>query len=136
MITHAGLANCKLEYLSKSFYVRRYREILGDDFAHLISGEIVSRHKRGGGDNNLLMNDRNIANEVVNLSGLSNGILINFVIKLLINGKFKNSKSSFYCYRISRFIANRILRINPTMKQYNSIPVEIYNEVIAYETSN
>jgi len=133
LITHAGLANCELKYLGKSFYVRRYREIIGDNFSHLISGEIISRMQRGLGENTLIINDNNIANEIISVNKFGDNLIIKILIRWLINGKFRNSKLSYFFYRISRFIANNILRINPSYLQNKSVSKKIYDDIIELE---
>jgi glycosyltransferase involved in cell wall biosynthesis len=134
LITHAGFANCELKYLTKSFYVRRYREIIGDDFSHNISGEVISRRQRGLGENTLIINDNNIANEIISVTKFKNNSIVKNLIRLLINGKFRNSHLSYIFYRVLRFISSKILQINPSHLQSKSISKEIYDEVIELET--
>jgi glycosyltransferase involved in cell wall biosynthesis len=134
LITHAGFANCELKYLDKAFYVRRYREIIGDDFSHNISGEIISRRQRGLGESTLIINDNDIANEIISVTKFKNNLIVKILIRLLINGKFSNSYSGYFFYRVSRFISNKFLRINPSYLQNKSISKEIYDEVTKLET--
>jgi hypothetical protein len=132
LITHAGLANCKLKYLDKSFYVRRYREIFGGDFTHYISGELVTRRHRGLGNSNLSINDMNIAEEIVELLDYGNYIM-KILVKLFINGKFRKSRLSFLIYRIARFVANKILRANPLNSEIKSVAKEVYDDIVEFE---
>lgn len=134
LITHAGLANNELRYLRKSFYIRRYREILADDFTHDVSGEMVTRKQRGMGKSDLIINDLNIANEIINLSDFKN-YLVKAFVQLLIHGKFNRSKFSIFVYRISRFFVGRILQSNPLKSVKTRIPVDIYGQITAYEAN-
>ena len=134
LITHAGLANNDLRYLPNSYYIRRYREILADDFTHDVSGEMLTRKQRGMGESDLTINDLNITNEIIDLFNYKNR-LINAFIKLFIDGKSHRSKFSIIVYRISRFFASRIMQINPLKSIKKPVPREIYDEVTVYETN-
>lgn len=129
LITHTGLAQCNIKYLENSFYVRRYREIVGPDFAHWVDNEIQTRSQRGLGDISNEINNTNIAIEISSLMQIKNPFY-NKMLVYLLKGKYKTSRLPTFAYRIIRFLHNNLLPINRVFTSPGDIPDDIYIEVI------
>ena len=132
LITHSGISKCNLKYLESSYYVRRYREIVGPDFTHYVNGEKVTRYKRAVANNDIYT-DELINHDVKNLIRQNHGKILSSLSFWLISGKYTSNVYLKVFYRLTRFVFNKILFLNPIKIDSSMIPHEILVEVSIYE---
>jgi len=132
LITYSGLSNCSLKYFESSYYVRRYRSIVGPDFTHYVNGEKITRHQRAVASNNTYT-DQVLNYDVRSLIIQNHGKLFSLLSFLLISGKHTSNVYSKLIYRLTRFVFNKILFLNPFKPELIVIPRSIVAEINLYE---
>jgi hypothetical protein len=132
LITHSGIGKCNLKYLESSYYVRRYREIVGPDFTHYVNGEKVTRYQRAVANNDVYT-DKLINHDVKNLIRENHGKILSSLSFWLISGKHTSNVYLKVIYRLTRFVFNKILFLNPIKIDSSMIPHEILEEISIYE---
>ena len=135
VITHAALAKCNLVYLEGSYYVRRYRQTLGSDFIHNVSGQKISRYQRAAGPTKSL--DNNQLHKIIGgINSRIGGKFFSHFISFLIKGKFFMFTFNYGIFRVLRLGCSKLSDLNPIIDEERKLSKRVSDEIYKYEKLN